>query len=254
MADRGERDERMTQIWAHARAGGITAMNTMVGYRQAVHDGADGLELDVHLSADGQLVCFHDHVVTLADGTAAPVGSLAVSDLRAVDIGDASTGTARMPLLSEVYELLAPTSLLLNIEAKNRPSPYVGFAEALQTSIAESAMSTRIVVSSADHRLLDNLRRLDGSIAVAPLVSDGLVAPWRYLREAGFDQAHTEYNEVADSTDLRAFREAGIAVRAWTINDPNIWNQLIDEGIDGIITDRPGEARAVRDARKANIG
>lgn len=243
----------MTQIWAHSRSGRITAANTLEAFRQAVLDGADGLELDVRPTADGHLVCVHDASVPLPDGTRAQVHELSLAQLQVLDVGDDSTGAATMPLLDDVYKLLAPTPLLLNVEAKNRPTPYPGFAEMLTASIAGSPMAERIIVSSFDHRLLDELRRADSAVSVAPLSADGLIAPWRYLREAGFEQVHPEFAEVADPGMLRGYLDAGLTVRPWIVNDPGRLRYLIEAGVHGVITDHPARARRLRDVSKSPL-
>lgn len=221
--------------------------NTMPAFELAIEAGADGIELDVHLTADGHLVVRHDAVVDLPDGTSAPVRDLALEQLAAVDVGDQSSGPLRVPTLTDVFSLLAPTGLTLNVDIKNGPVPRPGIEDAVIAAHRGSGMSPRIVYSSFNHLTLVALSRREPGISIAPLYEEALVAPWDYVRRMGAKAAHPHYLTLALPGMIEGFRKAGIAVRAWTVNDPTQWGGLTGAGIDAIITDNPAAAVAVRD-------
>lgn len=232
----------MTHIWAHTRANVKTPMNTMRGYRDAVQSGAEGLEIDVRMTADGHLVCAHDDDIKDGTGAVARIGDLSLSEVSrlSTDLG------CEIPRLDDVYDLIRPTHLQLNIEGKNRPNPYPDFSQALASSVHRSRLIDRVVVSSFDHRLLTDLRALDATIRRAPLVSDGLVDLPRYLADAGFDHVHLDANQASTPADLQVLHDARIAVRVWTVNKADVWRYLLSAGVDTIITDRPAEALQTR--------
>lgn len=237
----------MTRIWAHARSERISASNTLEAFEAAIEEGADGLEFDVHQTADGVLVCAHDAVLRDAQGAPVRIGDHTFAQLQALDVGDETTGPARVPRLDEVHDLYAPTDRLLNIEVKNLPSPYPGIAQNVIDHVARSGMADRIVVSSFHHRLLREIQQIEPTVSVAALYSAGLLEPWRYLEGVGIREAHPQYPSLYEPGEIEGYAQAGIPVRAWTVDDPEAWRHFLDAGIDGIITNLPASARKVRD-------
>ncbi len=232
----------MTRIWAHAGATAVFPPNTMAAYRRAIDDGADGIELDVHLSRDSRLVCHHDPVVPVPGRAPLVIRDTRYADLRAAG---AEVDT-RIPLLEEVFALVRPTGLTLNVEVKNGPVVYPGIEEALVRIHHASGMGDRIVYSSFNHFTLLELGRLIPDAQIAPLYSEGLVDPWVYLRHLGVTAVHPMYLTLHAPGVLAGLASAGIAVRAWTVNDPAEWRWLFDHDVDAVITDDPAGALAVR--------
>ena len=219
----------------------------MPAFELAVAEGADGIELDVHVTSDGHLVVRHDPDVTRPDGSAALIRDLTLHQLAGVDFGNDPSGTARIPALTEVFDLLAPTSLVLNVEVKNGPVLYPGIEDAVIAAHRASGMADRLVYSSFNHLTLVALREREPSVSIAPLYEEALVDPWDYARHMGADAAHPHYLTLGLPGMIEGFRDAGIAVRAWTVNVDADMRALIGSGIDTIITDDPAAAIAVRD-------
>jgi glycerophosphoryl diester phosphodiesterase len=225
--------------------------NTMQAFELAVAEGVDGIELDVHLTADGYLVVRHDPTIALPGGATAFIKDLTLHQLRGVDVGgrhgrDLASGAVRIPELREVFDLLAPTRLVLNIEVKNGPVLYPGIEDALIAAHSASGMADRLVYSSFNHHTLVALREREPSVSIAPLYEEALVDPWIYARRIGADAAHPHFATLALPGTIEGFWDAGVAVRAWTVNDPTVWRALVHAGIDAIITDDPVAAVSVR--------
>ena len=234
----------MTEIWAHARAESAPTANLLASYEQAVAEAPDGLELDVHRTRDGQLVCAHDPVLFDAAGTPWDIGALDYAQLQQYVDPRVSGPTGRVCTLAEVYELLRPTGLRLNIEAKNLERRYPRMAETIADSVKSSGMADRIVVSAFHHRLLLDLREQAPGLALAALYADGLIRPWEYLAGIGITEVHPHYTSLVDEETVAGLSAAGVTIRAWTVNDAALWRQLADSGVDAIITDLPVSARA----------
>ena len=241
----------MTFIWAHARSEQITASNTLEAFRAAIDDGADGLEFDVHQTSDDVLVCAHNDVLEGPEGEKVNIAEATYDDLQKLDVGDETTGVARVPRLEEVFELYAPTDRQLNVEIKNLPHRYPGIAQNVVNHLNRSGMADRIVVSSFDHRVLHEIQQIDRSVTVAALYPDGLLRPWVYLKIVGIPQAHPQYLQLLLPGEITHYQQAGIPVRPWTVDEPEIWQRFIAEGLDGIITNLPASARALRDSESA---
>jgi glycerophosphoryl diester phosphodiesterase len=225
----------------------VSAPNTLPAFAAALEDGADGLEFDLHQTGDGVLVCAHDGVLEGPSGSPVVLARTEFASLGHTDVGDASTGFARIPRLEEVFELFAPTDKQVNIEVKNLPHPYPGIARNLVRHVADSGMADRVVVSSFDHRVLRELQQEAPSLRVAALYPDGMLDPWVYLQAVVIPEAHPFYGQLLEEGQLAHYREASIPVRAWTVDDPEHWKFFLDAGIEGIITDRPASLRRLRD-------
>lgn len=241
----------MTEIWAHRGACAHAPENTMAAFALAIEHGADAVELDVHLDADGRLVVRHDEWVSMPDGSRPLLRDLDAEAIAGIDVGDERSGRAGIPLLGEVIEMLRPTGLRLNVEVKNGPVIAPGIEEAVATATMRSGMAERIVVSSFNHFSLVAIRAMAPGVDIAPLYSEGLVDPWRYVQHLGVDAVHPFVANLFAPGVADGFRDAGIRVRPWTVNDPAMIAHLVDAGVDAIITDEPAAAVAVRDARLA---
>ncbi|NTV40054.1 MAG: glycerophosphodiester phosphodiesterase [Demequinaceae bacterium] len=236
----------MTAIWAHRGSRFRAPENTMQAFELAVTEGADGIELDVHLTVDGHLVVRHDPDVSLPDGSTALIRDLTFDQVRGVDVGDHASGTARIPELAEVFQLLAPTTLVLNVEVKNGPILYRGIEDAVIAAHRASGMADRLVYSSFNHLTLVALREREPSVAIAPLYEEALVDPWSYALHMGAGAAHPYYLTLGLPGMIEGFAAAGVKVRAWTVNAEDDVRALIAAGIDAIVTDDPAAAIAIR--------
>lgn len=239
---------RMTEIWAHRGASAHAPANSLPAYELAVSHGVDGIELDVHLTADGRLVCFHDDEVRRPDGGVLSLRDATAEDLRSVDVGGDASDVTRIPYLEEVYDLLAPTPARLNVEIKGGSLRYPGIVAALSAAHDRSGMSERIVYSSFDHHTLLQMRGSCPGAVVAPLYAGGIVDPWIYLEHLGATEVHPHYVSLAVPGVLDGLHRAGITVRAWTVNSPEHWRWLIEAGVGAIMTDETERAVAFRSA------
>lgn len=236
----------MTAIWAHRGSRLRAPENTIPAFDLAVAEGADGIELDVHLTADGHLVVRHDPDVTFPSGETALIRDLTLHQLAGVDVGSDASGAARIPQLAEVFELLAPTGLVLNVEVKNGPVLYPGIEDAVIAAHRASGMPDRLVYSSFNHLTLVALREREPGLSIAPLYEEALVDPWDYARHMGADAVHPYFPSLGLAGMIEGFRGAGVAVRAWTVNAEADMRALIGARIDAIITDDPAAALAIR--------
>jgi glycerophosphoryl diester phosphodiesterase len=224
----------MVAVLAHRGALSGPAENTLDAFWEARRVGADGVELDVRLSGDGALVVHHDaHIPGLG-----PVATLKVADL-----------PSDVPLLEAA--VLACGDLFINIELKDLPGerafdPSHPLAVLVATFVVERNLLDRVVVSSFDLTAADAVRAVDPAI------------PTAWLTPTGFDQRlaldsvvfrghaalHPHHPSVTPDL-IDAAHEAGIAINAWTVDEPDRIRELAAAGVDAIITNRAKLAREV---------
>ena len=118
----------MTMVWAHRGASGYAPENTLPAFEMALEQGADGIELDVHLSRDDAVVVIHDETLERTTDGTGWVADRSLDDLKAMDASFGREGFAgtRIPTLDEVLALVADAGVAVNIELKNDRMPTRG--------------------------------------------------------------------------------------------------------------------------------
>lgn len=222
---------RTPQIIAHRGGAADEPENTLAAFRNAVRLRADWSELDVALSRDGQVMVIHDDTVDRTTNGHGRVEDMSFADLRRLDAGRGE----RVPTLTE--SLAVPGArYVVELKRSSRPD---ALADATVRAIHDAGMQGRVVVASFERDLLQRVHALDPSLRLLGFVGDPhglapmLELPLSVLGVSG---------NVVDAA-LQA-RPAGVAVWAWTINNPDEGRQLSERGVDGIITDGPRAIRA----------
>ncbi len=223
----------MTAVFAHRGCTEGFTENTIDAFAEARRLGADGVELDVRLTADGALAVHHDAEIP-ALGT---IAELEVADL-----------PAHVPLLADV--LAVCEGMVVNIEIKNAPQdpgwdPGEAVAALTAAAIDEAGWTARVLVSSFQTATLRAVQAADGRLALGALwglaadVGPALAA----AAEAGFGAVHPFVASVDPELVTRA-HAMGLAVNVWTVNAPEDLRAMMAAGVDTVITDRLSDALA----------
>jgi len=234
-------------IWAHRGASAKAPENTLAAFRLAYDLGADGVEFDVQLTADGHVVCIHDETL---DRTTTGRGPVAARTLREVKTFDASGGRdgfagEAVPTLEEVLELVSPTGMTVNIELKNSIEPYPGIEQAVLKAVEAAGMTDRVIYSSFNHISATRLARSSQPSRVGLLFSDVLAEPWGYAQRLDMTALHPHWKYVSYVPEtIERCHALGLAINVWTVDNPETVRRLADLGADAVITNRPDEARA----------
>lgn len=240
-----------TRIYGHRGASGSAPENTLEAFSLAARMGADGVELDVHLCRTGELVVAHDETVDRVSGGSGRIADLSLKELKSLAFNRTHPEfrNARIPLLSEVFELLKPTGLSINIELKNSIIDYPDLERKVLESAARNFELDRILFSSFNHFSMVRMKALEPSVPCGLLYEAVLVSPWEYAKKLGMDAVHPHYSEVLLTADeCSAAHKAGIQVNTWTVNAPEAMDAVLSEGVDILITNFPDQAlkRAAR--------
>ncbi|MGM0984015.1 MAG: glycerophosphodiester phosphodiesterase family protein [Pseudomonadota bacterium] len=268
------RDE--VTIIAHRGSSLKAPENTMAAVEQAIRDRSDGIEIDVRLTADSEVVLYHDESLRRLAGDNRRVGTLTRSELAEFDVGswfgDPFIGEP-IPGLDEVLAAVRGRASLM-IELKPDPGRELELVEAVLDDLERE----RDVRRACRHRAEDRVTAL--ACGDPDIMSEMFVAamsPW-LLREAtrlepqlrtsllaqlvmsgtlerqGFDALALRHNRI-DEEEVRLAGYYGYELHAWTINDRTRMSQLIDLGVDAIITDRPAMlAELIAERRRLGDG
>ena len=151
-----------TLVFGHRGASGAAPENTLEAFELAACMGADGVELDVHICRSGELVVAHDESVDrVADGTGM-ISALSLAELKSLRFNRTHPEykNARIPLLSEVFQLLRPTGLHINIELKNSIVDYPDLERKVLEAVARDFDLCRVLFSSFNHHSMLRMKQL----------------------------------------------------------------------------------------------
>lgn len=237
----------MSLIYAHRGASGHAPENTLEAFALAVKMGADGVELDVHLSSDGELIVIHDEKVDRTTNGTGYVKDMTLAQLKELDAskGMEAYAGAKIPTLAEVYDLLRDTNLLINVEIKTDEIQYPDIEKKCLALEQEKGMAGRILYSSFNHYTLANLLQLEPNAKTGLLYMSSLYQPWVYAKSVGSTHIHPYYPSIMLPGLPEGCGENGVGINAWTVNDPEIMELCVKYGA-GIITDYPDIAVEVR--------
>jgi glycerophosphoryl diester phosphodiesterase len=224
-------------VLGHRGAPRAATENTLPAFRAALAQGADGVELDVRATATGELVVSHDATLERLAGARVRVRQTSAEVLARYDLGDG----ARVPRLGDVLDALAGRAV--NVEVKTDDGDPLVLARAL-LAVLQRRPTARVLVSSFDPRVLVALRRRAPALTLGILFEPG--AWWSPLSLAAARLArpgaiHPHYSVCTDAR-VQAWRARGLAVNAWTVDDPHEVVRLARAGVTALITNEPGRA------------
>ncbi|MCL2190300.1 MAG: glycerophosphodiester phosphodiesterase [Defluviitaleaceae bacterium] len=240
----------MTKIIAHRGASAYEPENSLAAFALAVKQKADGIELDVHLSKDGEVMVFHDFTLERMTNGTGRICDYTLEELKQFYlIGKEGAQTQeKIPTLREVFELLAAHNrpLGVNIELKTLAAQYPEMPQKLADMTAEFSM-LKIIYSSFNHYSLMAIRKVQPSAKIGLLYEIPLVDPHLYARHVNATAIHPPWQILAALPQTVADCHAiGVKVNAWTVNDPAMMQHLFSLGVDTIITDVPDICRSIK--------
>ena len=259
--------ERRVLNYAHQGGAAEAPSSTLFAFRRAVSVGADALEMDVHATADGELVVCHDATVDATTDGTGPIASMTLADVRRLDNGYrfSCDGGATFPhrgkglrvaTLREVLESLP--DVLLNLDIKQTAPDVEPYEAALARLLREFGRADDVIVASfldaatdAFAAIAPEIHTSAGTLATAAFwqaVQDGTDLPASVTRHVALQVPPTAAGgqvTVVDGPFVERAHAAGLAVHVWTIDDPGEMRRLIDLGVDGVMTDRPSVLTSV---------
>lgn len=234
-------------VVAHRGFSHVAPENTMIAMRQAWQAGADAVELDVHLSADGRVVVIHDEDTSRTAGVALKVAETSASRLRELDVGSwkgPQFARERIPFLEEVLVAL-PEGSRAFIEIKSGPQTIAPVREIIE----RSGKATQVTLIGFDLEVMSQAKRVMPNQPVfwlrSTVMDEATRKPlahaheWvRQAKERGLDGLDVHFRGL-DQSFAQAVRAAGMELHAWTVNNPAEADRLATMGVDSITTDRP---------------
>ena len=224
----------------------------MAAFRLALAQGADGVELDVALSANGAVVVIHDDTVDRTTDGAGRVDRLTLAQLKRLDASSpgkfgAQFAGERIPTLDEVFQAL-PAPALINVELKRDTSPGRNLAAEVVALVRARGLEERVWLSSFYYDNLARAKRLAPRLPVGLLYAPD--EPLRMLQAWLWPgvraQAQHPYHLLAQALAVRWWHWRGYRVNVWTVNTEPAMRHAMQHGVDAVITNYPDVAVRVR--------
>jgi glycerophosphoryl diester phosphodiesterase len=235
----------MTQIFAHRGYSAVYAENTMNAFIAAERAGADGLELDVQLTKDGEVVVIHDEKVDRTTSGSGFVKNFTFNELRKFNANKKGVKKEPIPSLIEVLEWMQSNQLICNIELKNNLFPYEGMEDKVIQLVRKYNLMDRIIISSFNHYSIVLCYRTAPEIETAPLFNERIYMPWVYAQSIRAKGIHPKLASLSDEI-INGAMENGVAVRPYTVNKEADIDRLLRINCSALITDDPVKALKMR--------
>ena len=226
------------KIFAHRGASAHAPENTMAAFQLAAAQHADGIELDVMLSKDAEVVVIHDDTVDRTTNGTGRVREMTLSELKALDAGDGQ----EIPTLKEVIDEFGG-KLLINIELKNLASLFDRLPILVAQLLQPYEFKEKLIISSFNPFNLVRFRRQLTGIDLGLLTTPHHAKNWLW-RMFRYDALHPYFEDV-DRTLVAALHAQNRKVNVWTPDEPDDFRRLAALGVDSIITNYPQRAREV---------
>jgi glycerophosphoryl diester phosphodiesterase len=228
-------------VYAHRGGAALAPENTMAAFANGLAVGADGVELDVHLSRDGVVVVHHDDTVDRTTAGHGTVASMTALELARLDV----------PALADVLTRFRDARVIVEMKTNTRE-----LASAVVEVVRGADAIERVCLGAFGQRVLNAARALEPAIATSAAREEVRWALYRsWLRRPSYGAAYAGFQvpERAGTTQIVSRRfvdvahRAGLGVHVWTVNDEADARRLLSWGVDALITDRPDiMVRAVR--------
>ena len=225
------------EIWAHRGASFFAPENTLPAFSLAADMGADGVEFDIQLTKDGEIVVIHDEKVDRTTDGQGYVKDFSLAEIKKLNAAK-SGGFVEIPTLTEVFELLRPTTLRINVEFKTGIVYYDSIEEKAFALAEKFGLVDRILWSSFNHYSCQKVKELSELADIALLSASGIFVTAEQCKSLGASAMHPNIRQLhhprlVEDCDLR-----GVKLRVWTVDKPDDFRLAIQQKVDGIFTNR----------------
>lgn len=231
----------MSKIFAHRGFSGKYPENTMLAFRKAVEIGVDGIELDVHLTKDNEIVIIHDEDIKRTCNGEGLVKDMTLSELKKFDASATFKGVYgknEIPTLREYFELVKGTDVITNIELKTGVFEYPTIEQRVIDLVREFRLEKKIIFSSFNHFTIKRCEEIAPEIKRGFLTGDWLVDFGKYTKERNVQCCHPWHITLSEDV-VAEMHKAGREINTWTVNEYADIERLAAMGVDSLIGNFP---------------
>lgn len=234
-------------IWAHRGASAYAPENTLPSFQKAISLNADGVELDVQLTKDGEMVVLHDEEINRTSDHRGYVKDFTLAELKKMNFnnGKEEYGFVEIPTLREVFEVIKPSTLTIDIEIKTGIFFYPGIEKKVVDLVHEFGLEDRVNYSSFNHYSCAKIRELEPNAYVGFLYQDILFDFPAYAKAHGADSINPGIYHLQMPEVVKEAHDLGLEVLVWTVDEEEHIRGCIALGVDVIITNKPDFVRQI---------
>ncbi|MDF2565862.1 MAG: Glycerophosphoryl diester phosphodiesterase [Massilibacillus sp.] len=241
------------KVWAHRGASGWDVQyapeNTLPAFQKAIDMGADGIELDVQLTKDGEIVVIHDETINRVSNAEGWVKDYTLAELKKFNFNKTHPEFAftEIPTLEQVYQIMADNALIINVEIKTGIISYEGLEEKVAALTKKMNMEKRVIYSSFNHYSVKKMQELSPESKTGLLYADGFMDVPAYGKKMGVDALHPAMRNLRYPLFLEECRKENLAVHVWTVDYTIDIKRMCEFGVDAFITNCPDRAKRIVD-------
>lgn len=237
-----------TKNFAHRGFSGAYPENTMLAFEKAIEAGCDGIELDVHLTKDGEVVIIHDELLDRTTDATGLVSDYTLQELQKVNAAKIHRRTEEdfcgIPTLEAYFQLVKDTQIITNIELKTGVNPYPGIEEKVLHLIDKYELRERIIISSFNHYSVLRMKELAPDMEYGFLEESWLIHAADYTSQYGAGCMHPYFYVVTEDY-VKEAKEKGLKINTWTVNTESDMRDMLEKGVDSIIGNYPDLCRKI---------
>ncbi|MDL2233441.1 glycerophosphodiester phosphodiesterase [Ruminococcaceae bacterium OttesenSCG-928-L11] len=202
------------KLFAHRGYSAKYPENTLLAFQKALETGCYGIELDVHLTGDGQVVVIHDEDTFRTTGVRGKIKDMTAADLSGLDAG---LGEA-IPTLDAYFALVKDSPVVTNIELKNNVNAYDGMEETVLELIDRYGLRGRILFSSFNHDSIRKCKRLAPDIPCGFLIGAPMDNPAAYVAADKVEFIHPHFAALLEGPFAEECAAEGVPLNVWTVD------------------------------------
>ena len=231
----------MIKNFAHRGFSGKYPENTLLAFEKAIELGVDGIELDVHLSKDNEMVIIHDENVSRTTNGEGYIKDLTYEEISKLDASYIYTGQYgfnKIPTLREYFELVKDKDVITNIELKTNIFEYPGIEQKVWELIQEYHLESKVIISSFNHFSVMRMRKIAPTLEYGLLSETWLIDAGNYVNNLGIKYYHPIFRNLTDKV-VKEIHQYGIKINTYTVNTEEDIKDMISKDINIVISNFP---------------
>lgn len=231
----------MTGIIAHRGYSKLYPENTMLAFKEAAKFDIAGIELDVQLSKDKQVVICHDESIDRTSNGSGFIKDMTLAELKAYDFygkfeGQYDSEVIKMPSLSEFFDWFENEEFIVNIELKTNIFRYEGLVEKVNELVLDFGLEDRVILSSFQHHTMNRAKEVNPKLQTGLLTMSGILQPGEYTAHFNHNFYHPFFMSL-EAEDYQDLEQHQIGINTYTVNLEEDMKNLIGQNVTNIITD-----------------
>lgn len=238
----------MIQNFAHRGFCSRYPENTLLAFEKALAEGVDGIENDIQLTKDGEMVIIHDETVDRTTDGKGWVKDLTLAQIKELDAGgkfDSGFAGLRVPTLREYFELVKDQPIVTNIEMKTGVFEYREMEQKLADMIREYRLEEKVLITSFNHFTIMRMKKLAPELKYGFLAYDWRLDAGEYTQKHGVPCYHPDYHNLTWEV-VEDLKTHGIEVNPYTVDDPDDIRDMMAKGVHAVITNCPDVVNEIR--------